>query len=314
VSTHPAPNGYVHEAAVYGSEEELVHLVVPVLEEGVTAGQPTMAALHDRETAVVRTALRDPDAVTFLPPLTQERPPATINRFTSMLGELAARGAEQIRVVNTVPHPGLGAPWDGWCRYEAAINHVLAELPVWGVCLYDRRITPDDVLDHVERTHPHLAVNGDHLRNDRYEAPDAFVSSLTPPPDPLQASPPAVELLDPTAEVSRHAVEDVASRTRLDPEEVERLVIATSEAVTNAILHGRPPVTVKVWATAERMVVTVHDHGQGPQGAHHGLVVGPNASFGGGGYGLWLMHQLLPVTYHHEGGFAIRLGAGETTR
>lgn len=309
-----APTSYVHEAAVYGSEEELVHLVVPVLEDGVRGGQPTMVALHDREAAVVRSALREPDAVTFLPPLTsQERPPATISRFTLMLGDLAARGAQQIHVVNTVPHPGLGAPWDGWCRYEAALNDLLAELPVWGMCLYDRRITPDEVLDHVERTHPRLAVNGDHLRNDRYEPPDAFVLSLTPPPDPLQASPPAVEMLDPTAETGRHAVEDVASRTRLDPEDVERLVLATSEAVTNAVLHGRAPVTMKVWAAPERTLVTVHDHGEGPQGAHHGLVLGPHASFGGGGYGLWLMHQLLPVTYHHEGGFTISLTAGKTT-
>jgi anti-sigma regulatory factor (Ser/Thr protein kinase) len=116
---------------------------------------------------------------------------------------------------------------------------------------------------------------------------------------------------DPTPAVSRHAVEDVAARTRLDPQEVERLVLTTSEAVTNAILHGRPPIMVKIWAVAERMVVTVHDHGEGPQGAHHGLVPGRNAASGSGGYGLWLMHQLLPVTYHHEDGFSIRLTAGK---
>jgi hypothetical protein len=34
----------------------------------------------------------------------------------SLLGGLAADGAERIRVVTTVPHPGIGAPWDGWCR------------------------------------------------------------------------------------------------------------------------------------------------------------------------------------------------------
>jgi len=310
VSTDPSPTGYVHEAAVYGSDEELVHLVVPLLEGGVTNGQPTMAALQEHEAAVVRMALSDHNAVTFLPPLSsRERPPAALTRFTSMLGDLAARGAQQIRFVNTLPHPGLGAPWDGWCRYEAAINDVLAELPVWGVCLYDRRITPDEVLDHVERTHPKLAVNGDHFSNDRYEDPKAFVLSLTPPPDPLQAGRPAVEVRDPTPAVGRHAVQDVASRTRLDPEEVDRLLLTTSEAVTNALLHGRPPITLKIWAAADRMVVTVHDHGEGPQGAHHGLVPGPNAASGSGGYGLWLMHQLLPVTYQHEDGFTIRLTA-----
>jgi hypothetical protein len=55
-----------------------------------------------------------------------ERPPTVIRRLTSLLGALTAEGFEQIRVVLTVPHPGLGAPWDGWCRYEAAVNDLLA--------------------------------------------------------------------------------------------------------------------------------------------------------------------------------------------
>ena len=62
------------------------------------------------------------------------------------------------RVASEVPHPGVGAPWDGWARYEAAINRAYAEFPLWGLCAYDTRITPGAVLDDVARTHPHLAT------------------------------------------------------------------------------------------------------------------------------------------------------------
>jgi hypothetical protein len=57
----------------------------------------------------------------------------------SLLGGLAADGAERIRVVTTVPHPGIGAPWDGWCRYEAAINELLGAFPVWGIWMVEDR-------------------------------------------------------------------------------------------------------------------------------------------------------------------------------
>jgi hypothetical protein len=61
-------------------------------------------------------------------------------------------------VASEVPHPGVGAPWDGWARYEAAVNRAYAEFPLWGLCAYDTRITPGPVLDDVARTHPYFAT------------------------------------------------------------------------------------------------------------------------------------------------------------
>jgi hypothetical protein len=34
-------------------------------------------------------------------------------------------------------------------RYEAALNDLLGDLPMWSLCLYDRRITPATVLADV---------------------------------------------------------------------------------------------------------------------------------------------------------------------
>jgi hypothetical protein len=304
-------DGYLHEVAVYDSDDELVRLVRPFLEAGVAAGEPTFAALQEHEAAVVRPRLGDPSGVTFWPALAaDEQPPAVIKRLTSLLGDLAAGGVEQIRVVNTVPHPGLGAPWDGWCRYEAAVNELLGAFPVWGMCLYDRRITPRHVLSDIQRTHPRIAENGSHLPNDRYQDPRSFILSLAPPPDPLEAEPPTVEITNPTPAMARYAVQDTAQHTRLSNEEVGRLVLAASEAVTNAVTHGRPPVTMRAWPAPERMVITVSDTGAGPQDPYVGLVPSPSAFGGGGGFGLWIAHQLLPVALSRGEGFTIRLVAG----
>ena len=88
--------------------------------------------------------------------------------------------------------------------------------------------------------------------------------------------------------------------------------MATSEVVTNAIQYGRPPVTLRLWAALDRMVVTVKDRAQGPADPYVGLVPKPDASYGHGGLGLWLVHQLVAVTYGHDpDGFTVHLLAGQ---
>ena len=59
--------GYVHEAAVYDSNDELLHVVVPHLEAAVAAGEPALVAVPDGEAALVRSAMADATGVTFLP-------------------------------------------------------------------------------------------------------------------------------------------------------------------------------------------------------------------------------------------------------
>jgi MEDS: MEthanogen/methylotroph, DcmR Sensory domain len=64
-----------------------------------------------------------------------------------------AMGAGQIRIAGEVPHPGNGGRFEGWDRYESAVNTIWQDFPVWGRCLYDTTTAPQAVLDAVERTH-----------------------------------------------------------------------------------------------------------------------------------------------------------------
>lgn len=308
--------GYFHEAAFYGSDEEVLEIVVPFLLGGLAAGEPTVVAFGRHNTDLVRAAL--PDAEGLIYPPAEERylsPAATIRQYRQMFTEMVKAGAEQIRVVGNVPHPGLGVSWDSWGRYEAAVNHAFDDLPIWGLCPYDTRITPAAVLSEVSRTHPWLVPrDGVRMANADYEAPTAFLRNRPPVgPDPLEAGDPELELVDPSPAVARHAVEHLVTvRDLLDEEQQAGLCIAVSEVVTNAIVHGRPPVLLRVWTDDDRVLVTVHDAGGGlsPDLPFVGLL--PPHGADPGGLGLWIAHQSCADVTMVRGvdGFTVRLSAG----
>ena len=180
------------------------------------------------------------------------------------------------------------------------------------MCAYDTRTTPESVLADVARTHPRTALpDGRHVPNPTYTDPLSFLTEPRPaPPDPLQRRPPRAELTDPTPAQARRAVYD-ADRGDLAADEVEDLVVAVSEVVTNALRHGRPPVRLRVWTGPDRIVVEVRDGGSGPKDPFAGLLpaTGDGAA---GGLGLWIAHQSCShmVMHRDDAGFTVRLTAG----
>jgi hypothetical protein len=188
--------GYLHEAVLYDSAEEFLGVVVPFLQEGVAAGEPCLVALRASTTSLVRAAVGDTTGLTFLGDR-YDRPASVIRSNRDLFAAHVADGASLIRVASEVPHPGVGAPWDGWARYEAAINRAYAEFPLWGLCAYDTRITPGSVLDDVARTHPHLTTADGHQVNPRYQDPAEFLTRRPPSqPDPVEDRVPAGDRSD----------------------------------------------------------------------------------------------------------------------
>lgn len=305
--------GYLHETAFYGSGGELIDIVAPFLMAGVEAGEPTMVVVRQRTTELIQAALGGTTNVEFLDAAAHyTRPASAIKAFRKVVEDHVAQGARQIRIVGEVPHPGTGAQWERWARYEAAVNDIFDGFPLWGLCLYDTRITPAHILADAVRTHPYLATaDGRHLANPHFEQPADFLTQRpVPSTDPLEATPPIVELIDPVPAAARRAVVNVARFSRLGHDEVDDLVLAVSEAVTNGICHGRPPVRLRLWASLDRVVATVTDRGQGPTDPLAGLM--PTTDTISGGVGLWLMHQICShVTFvTDDEGFTIRLIVG----
>jgi anti-sigma regulatory factor (Ser/Thr protein kinase) len=112
-----------------------------------------------------------------------------------------------------------------------------------------------------------------------------------------------VQLLDPSPAACRAAVRGFAGRhAGLVDEDLEALVFAANEAVTNARVHGRRPVRMRLWTRRTRVVVTVTDAGQGPEDCLVGLLPSPT------GGGLWLSEQLVEIAHRrHQEGYTVRL-------
>ncbi|TDV57511.1 sensor histidine kinase [Actinophytocola oryzae] len=310
--------GYFHEAAYYGSDDELLGIVIPFLRGGVAAGEPTVVSLTEPNAELVRDALPSDcaDGVTFLAGGDMyARPASAIRSYRSLMADFVAGGAGQIRIIGELPPTELGATWDWWARYESAINQAYDEFPLWSMCAYSTTSTPAAVLADVARTHPHTAAVGDrHLRSADYTDPERFLSvHASATPDPLQLTPPAVTLQNPAPAEARRAVShlnEAAPGGVLPAERLDDLRLALTEVVANGLTHGLPPVTVRCWSGPDRLVVTVTDRGQGPKDPFAGLQAADHAP--AGGFGLWLTHQLCDhvALSDTEEGFTLRMIVG----
>jgi anti-sigma regulatory factor (Ser/Thr protein kinase) len=302
----------VHEAGFYSSDVEFLALIVPFVAGGLAAGEPVVIGYDDRKCDLLRAELTRPNAVSFIADTRLYATPAgAIEAYRQLFERHVATGAEQIRIAGDVPHEGNGGRFAGWDRYESAVNVVWQDYPVYSRCLYDATTVADPVRDVVERTHRRLlTADGGATASPRYQEVTDYVR-LPPSADPLEAAPPAVALVNASPRQTRHRVAE-AARGRIDAAAVEELLFAVSEAVVNAHLYGRRPITVRVWTGIDRIVVRVHDNGPGPADPLTGLVPAPNGS-AGAGLGLWLIHQFTNIDIAllaAADGFTVRLRGG----
>jgi anti-sigma regulatory factor (Ser/Thr protein kinase) len=303
--------GFFHQTAFYGSDEEFLAVVRPFVQDGLNAGEPVVAAFAAENQALLRKALPRTAKITFIDGDVQyARPANAVGEYSRMMAEFVAAGAEQVRVAGDVPHPGLGVPWDWWARYEAAANVVYAGFPMWGLCPYDTRTTPDEVLGHVRRSHPHIATAGGDIVNPEFRPQDAVPGRAWS--DPIEATSPVLVLVDPLPSTARAAVAVAGRLTGLSDDDTSGLMLAVSEVLSNGIVHGRGPTRVRLWTGPDRVVVTVTDQGVGPADPYVGLMPVLPASEGLGGQGLWLAHQLCSyMTMQRDAmGFTVRMVAG----
>jgi len=306
--------GHFHEAGFYVSDTEFRALIVPFVEEGIAAGEPVIIGYDDRKNALVHSWVTDPSAVTFLADNSLYATPARAIAAYRRLFELhVARGAGQIRITGELGHSGNGGNFDGWDRYEAAVNTVWDDFPVWGLCLYDAATAPAAVFDVVERTHPRLvSASGTRQASSRFQEVADF-EALPPTPDPLEGTTPMIELVDASAAEARRVLVQVG-RGHVADTIMNELLIGISETVGNALIHRRAPTTVRIWVTPDRLVISVHDQGRGPADPLAGLVPAADRTATTLGLGLWLVHQLdIDVALKHaDDGFTVRLRSGTT--
>jgi anti-sigma regulatory factor (Ser/Thr protein kinase) len=165
----------------------------------------------------------------------------------------------------------------------------------------------------VERAHPHLLTEDGPVPSGAFTAPVDLLGTTPPPPHPLEATPPSLDLegiTDRAAVVrARSQVRAVVDAACPDTRVGEEFVGAVAEVVTNAFRYGGPPVHVRVWATPSRLLCTVTDQGAGADllfaGYSRGDIDGQT------GAGLWLARQTCDRldAYPTPGGFTVRLSS-----
>ena len=300
-------SGFVHELGVPTTTAEMLEFVTTFAEDGITAGEPTLLAVRPETAAILRDAVAPSPFVTVVPTIGRSGRPASDLRVPdALLAEYGTR-APRVRLLNQVPTVTT-KHWNEWRRLEAVINVALPRRPAWVVCVYDRQMLTDEQVEDLYATHPVVRVGNQDLLNNRYVDPVQFAAAhRDAPPDPVEQTVPTVELINPSPSTARATVGRLTQQSELPVPEVEGLILATNEAVANAIVHGQPPVVLRIWAQADRVTVTVADTGTGPTDPFVGLLPSDRAD---AGLGLWISHQLVDVAHrHHAGGYTIRITA-----
>jgi anti-sigma regulatory factor (Ser/Thr protein kinase) len=272
---------------------------VPFLGAGLAAGERVVLACRDRVNAVLVEALGADPRVTFVERSgTYLRTPVAVATYRRLVEGHVLAGASRVRLVGEVDFGDDPAGWAEWMRYESIVNVALAPLPLSSVCAYDTRILPEPILRAGLATHPSLLGGGGREHNHGYVEPAAFLRPWAAvDPDPLQATTPAFAsgALAHPAELPalRATLLAVLVRAGMPPAARADLVTAVNEVATNGFVHGRPPVTVRLWAAPTRLVVAVTDQGVGvgdPLLAGYAPIRANDPPQGG--MGLWLVRQV----------------------
>lgn len=306
----------VHQACPYGSSDEFVSALAPFVREGLERGDPVLAVTSAGNVAALRAELGPAAArdVDFRDADTWYRQPyRTLRAYGRYVDEHA--DGHVVRVIGEpVWHSRSSAAMREWARYESVLNLAFASSPAWIVCPYDTSALPAHVVDDACRTHPELLVGADACASAEFLPPERLVEALTPAGParpPSEAA--SLELADDDLRAVRRFVAAAGRRAGLTTERVDELVLAGSELVANAALHGRRPIGVHVWREGTELVCQVDDAGDGYPDPLTGFGAPSHGS--ASGRGLWIVRQLCDCVdvLRDDERFAVRMRMGLTT-
>jgi anti-sigma regulatory factor (Ser/Thr protein kinase) len=284
----------IHRALLYDGDRSFVETALPFLAEGLEAGDAVLAVgpaagVNDlrRELGPSTGAVEFHEAAQWY-----SQPTRTIAAYSTFIAEHP--GARMRVIAEPAWKCRTQAEISEWTRYESIVNQAFAEIDASVLCLYDQRTTADDIIDGALRTHPELLGEaGPRLNGFYLDPPTVFAKvdeQALPPISPYAF---AMPLDDLDLRALRVFVGGHAADHGLPPARHHDLLLATTEVATNALRHGAPPVTCRVWAEAGDLVVDVTDGGHWRPGAAPGFL--PPDSADGSGFGLWGVRMLCPL-------------------
>jgi anti-sigma regulatory factor (Ser/Thr protein kinase) len=286
---------YVHDALLYEDREQLVTAAVPFLLEGLEAGDAAVVATSATTASVLRNAVDGDPRVHVLErgDVYSARTPTAITTFRRLAEQRTAEGMRTVRVVGEVDFGETERDWLEWQRYESVINQALADWPLWGLCVFDTQRLPEPVLQSARQTHRCLVTSEGRAPNPDFVAPADYLRSLPIPVEPLERTPPLLWAQDVADFIGlRHAVAAELATIDAPRDAVEDYLLAVDEMISNAVRHGGPPVSLRLWVGEDRIVCSIDDHGPGLDDPFAGYGPAHGEDLSRGGMGLWLARQL----------------------
>jgi anti-sigma regulatory factor (Ser/Thr protein kinase) len=290
---HP---GRAHAAALVGSDQELLDSTVPFLDEGLRAGDLVVLSCPPDTAALLAAALGERagtvESDTRLCLLDTTVPDA-ITATSQLVHRARGSDSGRLRVAGQVQFGPEPRNWREGLRYEAAANVLLADQPVSAMCLFDRRVLPEEVLAGAAATHPELRTGDRAQPSGAFLDPVEFVRRLPLPREPVEESAPVLAVDDAVSLPDlRRALRTVIEAWVHDPDRAADLHLAASEIVSNAFRHGARPVSARVWADGAHLVCAISDRGEGFDGPFAGFRPAHGMDLSRGGMGLWLARKL----------------------
>jgi anti-sigma regulatory factor (Ser/Thr protein kinase) len=317
----PTGTGHRHHALFYDSTDALLTAAVPFLRAGLDAGEAAVLVCRRDRNALLADALGDHPRLTIVDQAdVYTRTGNAMAMYRRMMRRHIAAHTYRVRVVGEVAFGTDPSTWAEWIRFEAVVNAALAPYPLSSVCAYDTCALPEPVLTGARHTHPLLLTSTTERPNPDYVAPVPFLRRCTTvEPDPLQTTAPTHafdDLTDPNqiADV-RHQLGTTAFLSAMPAQTRSDLVAAVAEVAANGLIHGRPPVRVRIWLTPTRVLCTVTDHGPGFDDPLAGYPPRYTSNPHHAGAGLWLARQTcdrLDMTTTPDG-FTVRLSTAIPT-
>jgi anti-sigma regulatory factor (Ser/Thr protein kinase) len=290
----PPDGGYPHDALLFDTDDELVDVAVPFLLAGLDAGEGAVIATSRDTAELLCQAVGGDGRVNVLrrSEVYDHRTATAITTFRRV-GERVGDGVRRVRVVGEIDYGPTARDWLEWQRYEAVINRALVGWPLWGLCVFDTRRLPDPILESAQRTHQHLHTPGGRVANPGFVDPADYVRSLPVPQEPLEHSTPQLSAVDVTDFIGlRHVAASELAVSAARRETAEDFLLAIDEMTSNAVRHGKPPVSLRLWTSDDRIVCTIADQGPGWDDPFAGYGPAHGDDLSRGGMGLWLARQL----------------------
>lgn len=248
-------SGFVHQACVYGSDEEFLSMAVPFVTAGTSAGEPVVVVATPHNIDLLRRAQPD-DRVEYIDCFSWYTAPGrtTLNYFDRVRSHT---GPGRMRVIGEVVWEGrTPAQTAAWKRYESTLNVTFADTASWIVCPYDTRTLPADVIADARRTHPAHLGGSEITSCAEYVDPGTFVGeavTMSQPPADAAVLPYALDLHS-----VRRFVTIWSTVHGLHGERGDSLAAAATEVAAYLSEMGDGRLSVRLWSQSRTVTCDVH--------------------------------------------------------